>query len=375
MKGLTSIEIQGFKSIGESQRIDFGKVTVFLGANGAGKSNLISFFKMLNFMTTDGLQQYVAKNGMANSILHFGSQKTKAISFKVDFSNKDWNNSYKADLAFGMPDSIFISGEQIIAHCNGKEKPFTHFLESVGRSESALKEAIRGDDAKSKTSKVIKNCLSSCRVFQFHDTSDSSRIRNSCYIDDSDYLKSDAGNLPAFLYAIRNNNAKYYDRIVDHVRVMVPQFQDFVLKPSSQNKRNILLNWIGERGNDYLLGPHQFSDGSLRYIALATLLLQPKETLPQVIILDEPELGLHPAAIASLAGLISIAKQNCQVILATQSPELANLFNAEDLVIVNYDKKKNTSIFKKLDVDSLKEWLKEYSISELWEKNILGGRP
>lgn len=376
MGKLQSVSISGFKSIGHKQEITFGDVTVCLGANGAGKSNLVSFFRMLNYMTTKGLQNYIAKNGMANAVLYFGSTRTKTISFEINFNVDSWRDKYQVDLAFGMPDSIFISGERIIAQQGERNRhPFDRCLQSAGRFESALSEAVTGSDAVAKTCRVIKNLLSKCRAFQFHDTSESSRLRNSCFIENAEFLMSDAGNLPAFLFAMKENNLKYYQRIVDHIRIIVPQFQDFRLKPSPINQNNIFLNWVGERGDEYLFGPHQLSDGSLRYMALTTLLLQPEETLPDVIILDEPELGLHPAAIVSLAGMISIAKRNCQVVLATQSPELANQFQAEDIVIVNYNKQTNESEFKRVELPNLKDWLKDYSIAELWDKNLLGGRP
>ncbi len=375
MGKLKRIEVEGFKSIGRRQFIEFGDVTVLLGANGAGKSNLVSFFKMLNYMTTEGLQQYIGRNGQASAILHFGPAKTKHIEFQIDFTENEWEDTYKASLAFGMPDSIFVSGEQVIAHQRGHHKPFNYYLPSNGRPESALREIISGNGTKARICQVIKNLLVKCRVFQFHDTSEASRLRNSCYIEDAEFLKHDAGNLPAFLYGMQKNNPKYYQRIVEHIKIMVPQFQDFRLSPNVLNKQNILLNWIGERGEEYLFGPHQLSDGSLRYMALTALLLQPKDTLPNVIILDEPELGLHPAAIASLAGMISVAKRNCQVVLATQSPELVNQFSVEDIVVVDYDKSVHSTSFVHLDAQKLNAWMEDYSIAELWNKNVIGGRP
>ena len=375
MARLDFISISGFKSIGSEQQLSLGDVTVCLGANGAGKSNLISFFRMLNYMTTDGLQNFIAKNGMANAILHFGPAFTKTISFKLNFSDKDWKDIYIADLTFGMPDSIFISGEQIVAQQDGRPRPIRGFLQSAGRYESALNGTSFENKAIKNSCRVLNTMLSKCRVFQFHDTSESSRLRNSCYIEDGKFLKSDAGNLPAFLYAMKINSPKYYQRIIEHIKTVVPQFQDFVLEPSVNNQQNILLNWIGEKGSEYLFGPHQLSDGSLRYMALTALLLQPKETLPDMIVLDEPELGLHPAAIVSLAGMISIAKQNCQILLATQSPKLANQFSPDEIVVVNYDKNNHESVFKRLDSEKLKNWLQDYSIEELWEKNVIGGRP
>ena len=375
MARLDSISISGFKSIGSEQQLQLGDVTICLGANGAGKSNLISFFKMLNYMTTDGLQNYIGRNGMANAILHFGPAVTKTISFELHFSEKDWKDTYKADLTFGMPDSLFISGELITAHQKGYAHPIKSYLQSAGRSESALNGDSFENNGVKRTCEVLKTMLSKCKVFQFHDTSESSRLRNSCYIENGRYLMSDAGNLPAFLYAMKSKEPKYYQRIVEHIRLMVPQFQDFVLEPSVNNAQNILLNWIGERGREYLFGPHQLSDGSLRYMALTALLLQPKETLPNMIILDEPELGLHPAAITALAGMISIAKKNCQILLATQSPKLANQFSADEIVVVNYDKTRTESSFARLDSRKLEEWLRDYTIEELWDKNVIGGRP
>ena len=375
MSKLKSISISGFKSIGDRQDLTFSDVTVCLGANGAGKSNLVSFFKMLNYMMTDGLQHFIAKNGMANSVLHFGASKTKIIEFEINFEDDIWTNKYSVSLSHGMPDAIFFSKEEVVGHKIGANNPIQAYLQSIGRSESALKDGCENNSAVENTCRVIRNLLTKCKFFQFHDTSETSRLRSSCYIESGDFLMSDAGNLPAFLYAMQKHSPKYYDRIVSHIKSIVPQFSDFRLGPSPQNQNNIFLNWIGEKGEDYLFGPHQLSDGSLRFIALATLLLQPPTTIPKVIVLDEPELGLHPAAISALAGMISIAKKHCQIILATQSPELANQFNPEDIVIVEYDKINHSTTFRKLDIEKMSEWLNNYSISELWHKNVLGGRP
>ena len=154
----------------------------------------------------------------------------------------------------------------------------------------------------------------------------------------------------------------------------MPQFKDFVLKPSPRNKEYILLNWT-ENDSDYIFGPHQISDGSLRFMALATLLLQPPKTLPKVIILDEPELGLHPSAISILAGMITTASQHSQILLATQSTRLIDEFKASDIVIVERNEKEKCSTYQKLDESKLSEWLEQYCMSELWEKNVIGGRP
>lgn len=136
-----------------------------------------------------------------------------------------------------------------------------------------------------------------------------------------------------------------------------------------------MLRWTDVSPNDYVLLPEQFSDGTIRYIALATLLLQPKETMPNVIIIDEPELGLHPFAIIQLAEMIKEASINTQVIIATQSPGLVDEFEANQITIIERDEDSESTLARKLDEEELSEWLTNYSLSELWNKNVLGGRP
>jgi predicted ATPase len=167
---------------------------------------------------------------------------------------------------------------------------------------------------------------------------------------------------------------KYYDRIVEKIRYIMPQFGDFVLEPREMNPANILLNWH-EATSEYLFGPHQISDGTLRFMALATLLLQPPERLPKIIIIDEPELGLHPQAIDLLGSMILTTGKHTQIIVATQSPRLLDSFDCENVIVAEWNKADNCSVFKQLNESELSQWLDEYSLSQLWEKNILGGQP
>ncbi len=371
---LTNINLVGFKSINSNgQNIPIGDITILLGANGAGKSNLISFFQMLNFMTTGALQTYIGQSGSADSLLYFGSKKTARLVAEITFSDSTSTDKYNFSLSHAAGDTLIFTEETLVWKFNNNPKPFKISLDP-GVKESGLFDYCKKKEAK--TARIIFNLLKNCQVFQFHDTSKEAKIRNSGYINDGDFLRSNGGNLAAFLYSImkQNNGEKYYDRIVRYVRMAMPQFNDFILKPSARNDNYIMLNWV-ENDSDYLFGPHQISDGSLRFMALTTLLLQPPASLPSVIILDEPELGLHPSAISLLAGMVKTASQNCQIILATQSTRLIDEFESDNIVIVERDEEDRCSIFKKLDNDNLKDWLERFSMSELWEKNVLGGRP
>jgi predicted ATPase len=360
---LTNIAIEGFKSI-KKQTISLNNTTIVIGANGAGKSNFVSFFKMLNCMLAGGLQQFIGKEGGAQSLLYYGPKNTPVLTVSLSLEIDGHKDVYEFSLTKAVQDSLIFTEETAIF--DGHKKEF-----GSGQKESALS-AERNID-----NRTLKDFFSGCRFFQFHDTSDTAHIRNNSYIEQNKYLYSDAGNLPAYLYMLKNtsdNYRKYYDRIVEKIRYIMPQFGDFVLEPQEMNPVNILLNWH-EAADEYLFGPHQISDGALRFMALATLLLQPPERLPKIIIIDEPELGLHPQAIDLLGSMILTAGRHTQIIAATQSPRLLDNFNCENVIVAERDKAGNCSVFKSLDESELSQWLDEYSLSQLWEKNVLGGQP
>jgi predicted ATPase len=368
---LRRIELKGFKSINgrTGQTIPFGDITVMLGANGSGKSNIVSFFKMLNFMMTGAFQSYVGRQGV-QQLLFYGPRTTESIIFSLFFSSEEADDTYEARLSYGLPDRLFIGGEKVTYLKKGETSAQEFFLESGGA------EVRLGKDER-KTSRVLFRILSGIRAYQFHDTSDTAKIKSRGYVDDAAYLRSDAGNLAAFLKMLKEHSEymKYYDRIVRHIRRVMPQFGDFSLLTVPGNEKYVRLNWTDSLGGDYLFDPDQISDGSLRFMALTTLLLQPPALLPNFIVLDEPELGLHPAAIADLAGMIRTASQNAQILAATQSMRLVDEFDPEHLLIVERDEKNGCSVFRKLDSEHLQEWLARYSLSELLEKNVLGGQP
>ncbi|MFN5472657.1 MAG: AAA family ATPase, partial [Pseudanabaena sp.] len=238
-------------------------------------------------------------------------------------------------------------------------------LDETGYKESILINTSKNKTIKEKISSAIKNIA----AYQFHDTSQTSRFKQRWDIDDNQFLKEDAGNLAPFLLRIRENEPRYYQRILETIRQIVPFFADFMFAPM---RNTVLLQWQ-EIGSDLVFSPHQASDGTLRAMALVTLLLQPPDSLPNILILDEPELGLHPYAINIIGGLINSVSNRCQVILATQSPLLVDCFEPEDIIVV--ERNDRESYFKRLDSSSLTDWLEEYSLSELWNKNVIGGRP
>ena len=364
---LREVTIKGYKSIAFDNPVTLklGDVSILLGANGAGKSNIISFFRMLSYMMSKSFGRYVEMAGTANSLLHYGAKKTPVMSGTLTFMTNNSENTYQFSLANATPDRLIITEERINWHRNGEAKPVEIFLETNFK-ESSLAE--NGNPI----AKSIFKMLSFCKVYQFHDSSAEGPLRQSCPVETANYLQSHGNNLPSFLLFLRNNYKDSYKRIVDYVRDVVPQFQDFYLEPVNNF---VSLRWIDNSATDYRFNAYQFSDGSIRFIALAALLLQPAQTMPNVIILDEPELGLHPYAITQLAEMIKDASIHAQVIIATQSKDLVDHFDIDNISVVEMDEKTQCTTVNQLNEKDYKLWLEQYAVSELWDKNIIGGRP
>ena len=372
---LNSIELKGYKSVnsrGQTLPIN-DDITVLIGANGVGKSNIVSFFQLLNYSMSGSLQTYIGENGFADAFLYYGSKTTDSFFAKLSFSDGKSSNEYVFQLANAVGDSMFFRFEDVTYSDKEKNEMLSITL-GQGHKESRLSMEATGKPSFYLTD--IAKLLSGCRYFQFHDTTKEAKIRKNGYIGDNKFLRSNAGNLAAFLYGIKHQQGgePYYRRIVRYIQQVMPQFGDFIMEPSVVNKDYISLDWR-EKDSDFIFGVNQFSDGTLRFMALATLLLQPPKTMPSLIVIDEPELGLHPKAISLLAGLIKKASENAQIVLATQSPNLLDEFDADKVVVIERDEQQRTSVFKQLNSEQLKEWVEEYTTSELWDKNVIGGRP
>jgi predicted ATPase len=364
---LQKLTLRGFKTIRDLEDFEPGALTVLIGPNGAGKSNFISFFRMLSWALASpgGLQIHVAELGGASALLHDGPEVTREIEAHLTITTDAGENEYMFRLVYAAGDTLIFTDEQYrFSRTSFPGRADWRPLDA-GHRESRLMDAASGDP----TAKTILVLLRRMIVYQFHNTSATARMRGKWDVEDSRWLKEDGANIAPFLYRLHNGDPKSYQRIVDTLRLVLPFFADFVFEPSYGK---LLLSWR-EENCDRVFNASQAADGMLRAMAIVTLLLQPERDLPDVLILDEPELGLHPYAINVVGGLIRSAATNTQVIVATQSMPLVDCFKPEEVVVV--ERKDRESELRRLDTGKLQEWLEDYSLSELWEKNVIGGRP
>lgn len=366
MNRLQRLTLSGFKSI-KAMDLELHPLNILIGANGAGKSNLISFFKMLNEMMAGRFQLYIGTSGRAQSLLHFGPKITPQIEAKLEFEVDNGVDAYHIRLFHAAGDTLIFAEETLSFLQTGWSSPRTDEL-GAGHQETQI---IKAADEGKQTAKTLRYLLNRCRVYHFHDTSPTADVRQSSYVGNDRWLMPDAGNLPALLLRFRKENGgAAYQRIIGTIRLIAPFFDDFVLEPDVSNR--VILNWR-HKESDQVFGPHQFSDGTLRAISLATLLLQPEHELPELIVVDEPELGLHPYALNVVAALFSKAALHTQILISTQSSSFLDNFDPEDVIVVNLEGKE--SQFERLNPTELEAWLDEYSLGEAWEKNIFGGGP
>lgn len=360
---LKRIILKGFKSFRELD-LELRSLNVLIGPNGSGKSNFISLFKLLNEMVIGNFQNAVAKAGGAGTFLYFGEKVTEEIEVELRFGR----NGYGCTWMPSADGTLFFSKEFCLFW--GDHTGSLPYKESLGsgHKESKLPQSSRMEQVPS----YVMKALESWRLYHFHDTSDTAAAKKSGDINDNMFLRADAGNLAAFLYRLKNRKTSqpHYEAIRDTIREVAPFFDDFVLRPNPSNETKIHLEWR-EKGADYPFMAHHLSDGTLRFICLATLLLQPNP--PSTIVIDEPELGLHPAAITILAGRLKAASKKTQVLVSTQSVPLVNQFEPEDILIL--DRAQGQSTIRRLGAAEISVWLEDFGLGDLWEKNLLGGRP
>ncbi len=368
MAKLQRLILNGFKSI-KKMDLELRPLNVLIGANGAGKSNVVSLFKMLAEMMAGRLQQHIGATGRARSVLHFGPKVTPQMEARLEFEVDSDVEIYGMRLSHAAGDMLVFADENVSFLKTGCEHPKLIPL-GAGHEETRI---IQKADEGEPTAKALRRLLDNCRVHHFHDTSPMARVRQYGYIGDNRRLLPDAGNLAAFLFRLREEDGgPIYRRIVTTIRLFAPFFDDFDLEPASPGKKDVILNWR-DKGSDQVFGPHQLSDGTLRAMCLVTLLLQPEKELPRLIIVDEPELGLHPYALNTIAALFKKASHHTQVLISTQSSSFLDNFEPDDVVVVNREDKE--SKFMRLDGVKLDAWLDEYSLGEVWEKNVIGGGP
>ncbi len=372
---LKSIRIAGFRSLADVELSDLGRTSVLIGPNGSGKSNFLHFFDMLSWMLKSRrLGEFVERHGGADDQLHGGSRTTQRIEAEIGLDTGQGRNEYRFTLVPAHSDKLIFTEEafRFSRKDRKSEAPWTH-LGGDGHRESLIVDAAQspsGRKINQKTARTITYLLRNCAGYQFHDTSDNSNFNKRWDVEDNNALRSHGGNLAAILYRLQHEDNRRYEMICRQIARVLPVFDHFQIEESYGK---VLLRWKA-KCSDKTFGAHLTSDGSLRFFSLVTLLNLPREMLPDVLLLDEPELGLHPAAISLIGEMIKALSHDVQLVVATQSPLLVDVFDLGEIIVLELEEGRTK--FRAISADDYRGWLDEnFSPGELWQKNLLGGRP
>ena len=358
---LNSIQIEGFRSIRKTT-VSFGRINILLGANGSGKSNFLGIFNLLKAIAEQNIQLYIDLNGGANAVFHYGTKTTREIKINLIIGEKEYSCSLLAD----NNDSAILNTQSLAEPVPGEILTCQPGLKTIFSSTPLEKKEPEIDLFKLE----VRELLSPLILYHFHDTGSHSPMKRVCDIDETRYLFPDGANLAAFLYHIKNTAPENYKHIITVITVVHPEFKDFVFT-LTKDGNTVRMRWKDKNSEHYTFPIASISDGTLRFIALATLLLQPEPL--KLIIIDDPELGLHPSAVNTLADLIHIASSTSQIIISTQSPGLVTNFSPEDILIA--ETRNGATDIIRPDSQELQDWLEDYTLGEIWQKNLMGGNP
>ena len=333
-------------------------------------------------LRSHSLGMFISKNGGADDQLFGGASQTSEISSTIAIRTDRGRHEYKFTLECSDRYQLNFTEEAFrFIDKSRLTSPSWTWLGS-GHRESRLVEIAQSihdhtaaqhfppDVINLTTARVIMHLLKGSAVYQFHNTSDMSNLKKSWDVSDNVLLRTDGGNLAAILYRLEHEDFARYKTICNYITEVLPIFDQFHIDESFDR---VYLRWRA-KGTDKTIGANLTSDGSLRFFALITLLNLPSEMLPTTILLDEPELGLHPSAINLVGSIIDSLSEKRQMIIATQSPLLVDCFRLEKLVIL--EMKKHQTEFRRLNSSDYRAWLKDgFSTGELWQKNLFGGNP
>ena len=349
---------------------------MLIGPNGSGKSNFLRFFDMLGWMLKSSrLGEFVERQGGADDQLHKGARITPSLTAEIGLDSEAGRSEYRFTLTHAHPDRFIFADEafRFVPNNGTSEVPWTP-LGGDGHRETRIVEAGQSEprppNFNPATARMITRLLRNSSVYQFHDTSDNSNFKKRWELEDNNFLHSHGGNLAAILYRLEHEDSRRFEVICRHIARVLPVFDRFQIEDSYGKA---VLRWKA-KGTDKTFGAHLTSDGSLRFFALVTLLNLPREMLPDVLLFDEPELGLHPSAVSLIGDMIKALPQDVQAIVATQSPLLVDVFKLEEIIVLELEDGRTK--FRTLNDCDYRCWLDEnFSPGELWQKNLLGGRP
>jgi predicted ATPase len=290
------------------------------------------------------------------------------MAAEITVETEQGTNEYRMALTHVAPDSLAFAEEAFRFSRHGRNTSSSWVDLPMPAQESGLPDAAADNSQRAqRTARTVLYLLRNCATFQFHDTSAKASLNMRWDESEAARMRTDGGNLAPILLHLSREQPRRYQLITRQIQRVLPVFEDFELEPTSGK---VLLRWRA-KNSDKTFGPHLTSDGSLRLFCMFTLLNLPDDMLPDVLMIDEPELGLHPHAIALTADMIKSLAVHRQVFIATQSPLMVDAFELENILVASLEGA--ATKLTPMDQHDYRSWLADdYLPSDLWLKEPVG---
>ncbi len=383
---LKSLHIRNLLSFGaDSPEIELGNLNVLIGPNGSGKSNLVEIIGLLRSTPKD-LAAEVGDGGGITELLWKGKSKVKGTTATLEAvaSPAGVNRTIRYRLAFtGVRAQLKIVDERIENEKpdKGHDQPYLYFdyngghpvLNVAGQERSLKHEGVdpqksilcqRQDPDQYPEVTYLGRFFGSFRLYRNWTFGPDSEVRDLYGSGlKTDFLEEDISNLGLMLNRLRSESKTDF---LKYLKMFYEGAEDIFTKIVGG-----LVDLQVEEQNEISIPASRLSDGTLRWLSLLTILLHPDP--PPLVCIEEPELGLHPDVIRPLAKLLLGASERMQLVVTTHSDALVDELTGNPSAVIVCEKHEGSSSLKRLDADQLSDWLKRYTLGQLWRTGEIGG--
>jgi predicted ATPase len=340
------------------EEIELLPLNVIIGQNASGKSNFIDVIKLLRSLPQDkGLINLISKSGGINEWIWKGVKTNDFLEIEVQISWLFQLTTYKIRIVEALQ-RLGIESEQII------EKGHTVNRNRTTKAEDSIL-SVNETNYRGASYSTVRAAFLNLAIYSDLQITRKSEIRSPKPSDAlNDFLAEDGSNLALILDNLNYRGKK--PEIMRNLQKFYPQFTDYL---TTTQGGTIQLHL---REGDYNpISAYRLSDGTLRYLCLLAILCHPEP--PPLICIEEPETGLHPDILPTIAELMKEASQRTQLIVTTHSDILVSAFSDMPEAVLVCEKDEDGTHFKRLEAEKLKAWLDEYSLGDLWLKGEIGG--
>lgn len=353
---IKKLKLQNFLSY-QKEEIELQSLNVLIGTNGSGKSNLIEAFRLLKAIPTD-LMLPIRQGGGVNEFLWKGKNSVvPTATLGVVLNNTEQDFYY--ELNFSSANQKLEILKEVIGNTEVNKE------ERLSLEQSVVAKGLLNSNLINQELFYLKNQFSDIGFYRDWHLGQGSTLRKPQHTDLPEHpLEEDGSNLGVVL-----NNLQYQlhsQNILQQFKKFYPTAQELSIKIYGGTVQIFI------RENDFSqpIPAPRLSDGTLHYLFLMALLLDPNPA--PLLCIEEPELGLHPDVLPTIAEILIEASQRTQLIVTTHSDILISALPPESVLVCERDN--NGSNLSRLNPEQLKEWLENYTIGDLWLMGEIGGR-